>query len=592
LVSEPSTRAHTLPRETYLNVVGAAGTAGDVAHLADTERSWRMVSLLYVIDTLADAAPSGPLEPVDDARKLLIAADEADRQAASEVALYPMAGIWISHLLRRLRGLTDDDHPLWLDAGYLHGLAAAAAIRAGIDFTLHVPVRDGAVVLPSLGMAAFPGLDVDAAEVRHERGRTVIRAGGRTVRPAGDDAGWRAMPRVRSDVDGSRISFTIDDVDPYRDLRGYSAPAPLGAADLRRWQQTTDDAWRRLVGQDRDEAERVAAALHTVVPLPAAEAYRPLSASCDEAFATVMASMPDDAAQLAVTLVHETQHVILGAMTHLFEFVDDPGGPLVYAPWRDDPRPLAGMLQGSYAFVGVTGHFRARPEPVARFEFALWRHQLERVLTGLGRDGRLSGHGRELIAGLAATVAGWAGTAVPPEILALATAAARDHYGQWRALHLAAPPDWVERAVEAWTGRRPCPAAGDTDPAPVTDTSARWLDGRAVLARVRLEDPSGFAVLVADPASVARRVPGTVPADVALIAGDPAAALDGYRRQLHRDPGDHRAWIGLGLARDALGRPSPALARRPELVRALARRLPGADPIEVADWCADALLSC
>lgn len=401
------------------------------------------------------------------------------------------------------------------------------------------------------------------------------------------------MPRCESQVDGARIVFNLDDVDPYRDLRGYSAADPLEDEDLRRWQETTDGAWRILVKQNRRRAERVAAALGTVVPLPPAEPYRPLSASCDEAYATIMASMPDDPAQLAATLVHETQHVILGAMTHLFRFVDEAHGPAVYAPWRDDPRPLSGMLQGSYAFVGVTDHYRQSPEPIDQFEFALWRRQLNRVLTDLGGDKRLSEHGHELIAGLAATVAKWADTPVPQDVHGLAATAAIDHYGQWRALHIRPDQGWVERAARAWSGKAACPAIdSDPDTAPVTDTSARWLDARAVLARVRLEDPAGFAELSAKPGEVAERVPGTVPADVALIAGDAAAALDGYRERLCEQPGDYRAWSGLGLALAALGRPNRVLDRRPELVRALARRLPESHPIELADWCAGAHMSC
>jgi hypothetical protein len=109
---------------------------------------------------------------------------------------------------------------------------------------------------------------------------------------------------------------------------------------------------------------------------------------------------------------------------------------------------------------------------------------------------------------------------------------------------------------------------------------------------VRLEDPAGFAVLAKEPADVARRVPGTGAADVALIAGDAAGALDGYRERLGEDPGDYRAWVGLGLALAALGRPNRVLEQRPELIRALARNLPETYPIELVEWCAGALMSC
>ena len=33
---------------------------------------------------------------------------------------------------------------------------------------------------------------------------------------------------------------------------------------------------------------------------------------------------------------------------------DTFGAIAIYLPWRDDPRPAAGLLQGAYAHVGVT----------------------------------------------------------------------------------------------------------------------------------------------------------------------------------------------------------------------------------------------
>jgi HEXXH motif-containing protein len=592
LATDPPASVHVLSRKTFESVAGGTGDAGDVAQLTDTERSWRVTGLLYVIEELSAVRLSSPLASIEDARTLLVRAAEADEPAAAEVSLYPTAGIWISHILRRLRGVVKDDSPLWLDVGYLHDLAAAAAIRADIDFSITVPVRDGAVVLPSLGMAVFPDPRGEAAEVRRTAGKTTITVGEFKVRLAGDDLGWRPLPRCESEVDGARIALTLDDVDPYRDLCGYSAPAPLDAEALHRWREAIDNAWRILAGQDRRRAERVAAAVRLLIPLPSAEQYRPLSASCDEAYAAVMASMPDEAAQLAVTLVHETQHVMLGAMMHLFEFVDNPGGALLYAPWRDDPRPLSGMLQGTYAFVGVADYLRERHEPIAQFEFALWRHQLGRVLSQLCGDPRLSEYGQELVTALADTVATWADTPVPQKILELATTIAADHHGQWRALHVVPPAEWVERAARAWAEGASCPSFAGPDGEPVTDTKARWLDGRAVLARIWLEDPTGFATLAREPADVTRCVPGTSPADVALIAGDAAGALDAYQQRLREDPDDYRAWVGLGLALAALDRPNRTLLQRPELVRALAGHVVAADPLQLAGWCASVNGSC
>jgi hypothetical protein len=38
-------------------------------------------------------------------------------------------------------------------------------------------------------------------------------------------------------------------------------------------------------------------------------------------------------------------------------------GHRYYVPWRDDPRPISGLLQGAYAYLGVTGFWRTRRQP-------------------------------------------------------------------------------------------------------------------------------------------------------------------------------------------------------------------------------------
>ncbi|GLY07420.1 HEXXH motif domain-containing protein [Actinoplanes sp. NBRC 101535] len=605
MIADTSESHHVIAGHDFHSLARGHGDAESVRQFTVTERSWRLVGLRHLLATLTDEQ-AGPLPPVADAWKLILRAEEADEDAVTDTVMYPQVGIWIAHLLRRLGGVVTDTEPLWTDVGYLHAVAAVAAVRAGLAFAVDVPVRAGVVVLPALGMARFPDATTGVATVASpgrrddnpgddnpgEDGPVTVSLGDTVVRLAADDPAWRPAPRCHADVDGARIAFLLDDVDPYRDLRGYSAPAPLPPADLARWQELLTAAWTILVRQDRARAEGVAAALTTLIPLPAAKPYRPLSASCDEAFAAIVASMPDDAEQFAMTLVHETQHVKLGALLHLVTFVDDPDGPAVYAPWRDDPRPLSGLLQGVYAFVGITDFWRRRTDPGSRFEAALWGRQLRRVLAALRTDSRLSPFGERLVAELYDTVTGWPPPPADADTTRLAASAAADHYAQWRALHVAAPEDWVREAVLAWNSGGPRPAIPATVIAPVTDTSARWLDGRAVLARIHLTDPAQFAALLHAPGAVADTIPGTLPADLSLITGDAAAALEGYRAHLVTDRGSPRAWAGLGLALDALGRPAADLLEHPELARALARALPGADPLTVADWMTGAAAPC
>ncbi|WP_085067182.1 HEXXH motif domain-containing protein [Catenuloplanes japonicus] len=582
--------AHEMSEDVLARLLAGRGDAAAVRTLAGTERSWRLLSLHMLMVDLAHL-DLGPLPPVGDARQLLVAAETASEVQAADVIGYPQAGIWVAHMLRRLRRPAASDGPWWPDAGYLHLLAAAAAIRARVDFTLEVPLRSGAVVLPTLGRAAFPGAADGVARVARTGRTATVSAGDRTVEVG--RAGWEPVARLTAQAGGLTIGCYLDDIDPYRDLRGYRPPAPLPTADVARWQELLSGAWEILVAQDRARAETIAAALISINPLPAAGRYRPVSASCGEAFGAMLASAPSDPIELAVTLVHETAHMQLGALMHLLPFVtpsgEDAAGPLRYAPWRDDPRPLPGLLQGVYAFTGITDFWRHQQTPAGRFEYALWHTGLNRTLRTLHDDPQLSADGRHLIDSLTATAAAW--PAATGTTARLAADAATDHHTQWRARHIPPPPGWVTETARAWKAGQPCPPI-DPDPADTyeTDRTARWLDARAVLIRTMLDDRPAFHALTTDPARTAHAVPGALPADLALLAGDYAQARDGYLTHLTTQPDDPAAWAGLALALRALGDPQAALLlQRPELIRAAATALTPDDLTALTTWMSAAL---
>ncbi|MBL7254241.1 HEXXH motif domain-containing protein [Paractinoplanes lichenicola] len=570
-----STRLHRVTASDFEELTHGRGTAATVQRLAVTERSARMVVLYGLLHTLFNEGhDAGPLASPESAWQLLTAAEKADPVAAEQVLMYPLSGIWAAHLYRRLRKIVPEDAPLWLDIGYLHAMAATGAIRAGIDFSMDIPVRDGVAVLPGLGYATFAGLDAVPAHVEAVAGTVTVTVGDQRVLVAPGETGWHPAVLCVAETAGTRLEFVLDDVHPYRNLRNYSAAEPLSAEDVSAWRSLTVDAWAVLVEQDRTAAESVAASLALVAPIPKAKRHRPLSASCDEAFAAVVASMPEDAEQLASTMVHETQHVRLGAALHLFRFVEEKTGSRVYAPWRDDPRPLAGLIQGIYAFIGITGFFRGRDHAVARYEFALWRYQLHRVLAGIDGHPGLTPLGRQLVRNLAQPVEQWMTEPVEPAIRARAEAAAADHYGQWRCHHLPVPPEAVDDLAEAWRAGLPCVIPPEfPDREPVVDREVGRLDSRAVLARVRLGRPQEFEDIRAVPADVAEHVPGALAGDVHLVAGEYDEARTFYEAYLDENPGDARAWLGLGLSMAALGEEPAFLLGRPEVVRAVALRI-------------------
>jgi uncharacterized protein len=104
---------------------------------------------------------------------------------------------------------------------------------------------------------------------------------------------------------------------------------------------------------------------------------------------------PATAADFAVTLVHEYQHSKLSALLDMTPLSDPDDQGRYFAPWRRDPRPLGGLLQGVYAFVGVADTWRALRgvdgvTGTAEQEFADARLQVDLTLAAVESSGALT----------------------------------------------------------------------------------------------------------------------------------------------------------------------------------------------------------
>ncbi|MEU5998771.1 HEXXH motif domain-containing protein [Streptomyces sp. NPDC047197] len=548
-------RPHRLGLEAYRGLLSGACGAEAVDALRAAERSWRLLLLRALVDA-ADGVPTAPLPPLADGWRLLTRAWEADAEPVERLLLYPTVGTWAAYALRRVRGSVTGESPLWVELGQLHAVAASAAVLAGLDFRTTVPVRDGWVVLPMLGGAEVPPAEGrwGSAQVSAEAGAVLVDK----VRRGGP--GWYPL----RELSGDGCTAVLDDLDPYRGLRAPQPPQPLDTAD--RYAALFTEAWRLLAHDDPETARAAAKGLSSVVPQPRAEPYRPHSASSGDAFGAVVASEPDDAEQFASTLVHEFQHNKLGAFMHLFTLYRDGGTERFYAPWRDDPRPLGGLLQGVYAFFGVTRFYRRRPTPLGVFEYALWRAQTLRALHGIRDVDRLTDLGRELIDELTARLTAWQDEPVDPQALDAARYAAADHYASWRAHHVEADAGGVTRAAEAYEeGRVPLVPPRHADVI-VPGKPRRGLDTRAVLLRRLLVDPEALRALRSAPGAV---VEGARPEDVALVTGDTGWARQRFEARVVEE-GTPEAWVGLGLALRAERHPAAhVLLTRPEFVRAV-----------------------
>ncbi|MEH1165130.1 HEXXH motif-containing putative peptide modification protein [Micromonospora sp. CPCC 205539] len=523
--------------------------------------------------TVAAARAAGDQPLVRQSLDLFTRAERADPAAVAEVLTHPPVTGWARAALDGSTGPT-----------YLAALAAAAATRAGLTFTLTLPSpADGMLLLPTVGAAT--GLAAGPVLLRGDPG--TLRIGtegqahdgvqishGRRVGTDGGEVRWLPVRRVLA---AEGIGVVIDDQDPWRHCYHRPPTARLDDAAAARLSQLTGHAWEWLRAHLPAHADGLAGLLRSLVPLLPPPSGNPVSATSRDALGAIALSLPADPPALALLLVHELQHTKLGALLDLVP-LHRPGGPARYrAPWRLDPRPVGALLQGAYAHLGVAEVWRCRRHEgvTAAFEYAYWREQTLRAVRQLAESPELTEAGRTLVAGMATTLRGWRDP-VDGAVAAAVRDVADGGAVRWGLANLVPHPDEVERLARAWRRGVP-PSAGGPGPTVVPTTARPALAaGTGPEAAVRRRLLGG-----GDPSELDA-------SDRAYAADELTDALARYRRRLVADSEDADAWVGLALAARRTGKAAPVLAliSRPELVRAVSRALPGSDPLAVATWLA------
>lgn len=532
---------------------------------------------------------------------LLAAVQRAAAPVVSRMLATAQVGEWAAYLLRRLQGSADDGLPLAVTSDHLGAIAAAAAIHADVPCEVRVRTRDRAVMLPTLGLAML-GAD-GTATIRHRSAPTPVT----TVEldstvvtlPAGrhtDAVAWRGLRLLATQAEGRRMVVALDDIDPYRDAaardQGLRATGRLSAADADSWHEHLHQAWRLLVRHHPEHAESLSSGVACLVPLARDPATgNAASFASPDGFGAIALTAPLSGEGLADSLIHEFQHAKLNSVLGVMALYDGNDDGKLYSPWRDDPRPLVGLLHGAYAYVGVTDFWSRQrlvlDEPTAHFEFARWRSQLLRAVDSLLTSPALTPEGRRWIVDMRDRSRGWLDDPVPNEARLWGEDSAADHYLCWRLRNLVPDERPVTDLVRARISGVPAPFGPAGVPTTVTQGGAPTQSAdRLRLVHCLLRDPQRFAAEASD-----ARESGAQAADVAHVRGAFEEAVGLYILDIGRNPGCRDQWAGLALARRRLGHLDAALWSAPEVVRAvheglLARGCPG-DPLDLARWLAD-----
>jgi HEXXH motif-containing protein len=295
---------------------------------------------------------------------------------------------------------------------------------------VEVAVAGGKVMLPSLGAAEVSGPTV---VVRSAKGHAKVGPVEVPGNPHQNAPGWLGLRQVRV---GS-LSVLIDDLDPFRmpdvpDLAPRQSPAW-------EWEAAFEQAWPLLERIHPVTAAEIAAAVSVVIPRTG-QVAGVVSTSSPEAFGAVAMSFPPDPVICAETLAHEIQHVKLSALMDIVTLAEPDDDRRYYAPWRDDPRPLGGLLQGAYAYLGVSGFWRrqrrfARGPREPEAEFARWREATAGAVETLRSSGRLTPEGLDFVSGMAGTLAAWRAEPVPAYAQDQARSAAGAHLARWQSVN-------------------------------------------------------------------------------------------------------------------------------------------------------------
>lgn len=408
---------HRISGAAFTGLARGGGGAHAVAELCAAQASKHRLLVRLLVDEARNGLVTRAYEALSEMET--VAPEEVDR-----CLRHPAVGAWA---LRACRGQADP--------GRLAAVALAAAVRTRTACRLEVPVRGGALMLPSLGLMTLPdaGPEVAVASAEPSDGGAELRVGRhvRQVDTSREGPGWQVLHRVPF---GPGVLMTIDDLDPYR-WPGDDVDERLTEERRQRWASCLGEAHKVLQAHHWTMGEEIAVAVSVLTPV-VTRSLEQHSASSRDTFGTIASSDPIDGMGMALTLAHELQHAKLYALSDVVELTRPDDGRRYYAPWRRDPRPLNGLLHGAYAHAGVAGFWRRHTDDPhhgshAQVEFARWREAAYQVTGTLLDSGALTEEGTHFVGTLRHTLARWRAEPVTPAAAAQARLQADHHRNAW-----------------------------------------------------------------------------------------------------------------------------------------------------------------
>jgi HEXXH motif-containing protein len=597
------------------------GTQASVAFLKNGLLQGRLI-LLRTLIAEATARHSQDAESAGLAAAYKVLGELQRSRAADVVELltYPHTGSWLARCLHRIYASQEDDiaseHvPLWADLGYLGWLAATGSIATGAEGSMRLVVRDGAVMLPRLGLAQLsPDHEHGHGRGGHgnghghghghcelhwtSQGALTWQWGAYQITipspHAQDHPHWLPLRHANPTSAPTDHAIFLDDIDPFRDFDDpyiahvLTAPPPrLTNTEAATWQQNFAGAWEILTRDYDRYLPPMRSDLRTIVPLSAKPIATGASNTSYDGYGGVYTTAPAGPYQLALTLIHEFQHAKFTLLTDQLKLYEPDPTCRFYAPWRDDPRPILGLLHGIYAHAGVTDFWRvyrrvvSRESTQAHVEFERWRVQVQAAIAVAIDSKLLTPEGEKFLVTLDEAMSQWRTEEVPEVATRIAADSSIAHSTFWHVRNLRPAATGIAELVDRWLASSP---PGERLPEPSLVDQERIPQSHRDLTLLKHLNALG------KPGSTEQQPTG----DLAYVAGEISRAAELYERDLRDDPTRPQPWGGLALALPSL-HPNvdfTVLHERAEVVAHLtqaiqARTGESVDIIEIVRWLSE-----
>ncbi len=328
--------------------------------------------------------------------------------AQHAVLSYPSVSFWLDvagDLLNRQAHLRFPEMHIQMHLEEFWRVVLAVAIKAGTgNFECMTwSNAKGKVVLPGTGIY------LDSPELMaYQRVEIAINNG--TITRGKEDAEGSSALNIAGHAIATlanNIELNAVDTDLQMPGRGSFKFAPLEPADITRWQSPLEQSWMWIGECMPKLSAEMLMSLRTIIPVESATVGVHISASFREAPGLIALSWTPDAAVMVEALVHEYHHQKLNALLNLDPLIAGPSTEAIYySPWRNDARPLLGILHGAFAFQAVLQFWQAffsaglplLQEARIRQRLYLLKAQVQTAIQALADEAQLTPFGEALVA--------------------------------------------------------------------------------------------------------------------------------------------------------------------------------------------------